>query len=68
MATTLLQPKVKIISGHIDDYAFKLLIEETSNYVRGLAVSDTMKLTWLKQSEWRLIAIFEWCEWANEDH
>lgn len=64
MGTTLLTPKVKIFTCHIDDKniaIFEKLIEDMSDKVRGVCVSETMKITWLIAQAY-LVCVIEWCE------
>lgn len=69
MATTLLEPKVKIYrwtSDTMDVLEFEEHLRNAMNRIRGLAVSETMKITWLAPTERTLLCVIEWCEWAKE--
>lgn len=69
MATTLMTPKVKIYRwtfGEIDVLEFEEHLNQAVDQIRGVSVSDSMKVTWLPVGDIALLCIVEWCEWAPD--
>ena len=71
MATTLVDPKVLILKWtgkHTNICDFENRVMEETDRIKGVALSETMKVTWLPISDQGLWCIIEWVEWANENY
>jgi len=69
MATTLTDPKVKIYrwtASKMDVLEFEEHIQVATDRIRGVAVAETMKVTWLAPDADNLLCVIEWCEWRDE--
>ena len=69
MATTLLQPRLRIckwVFTELDVQEYEKGMEVAINEIRSKAVSETLKITWVALGEKALLCIIEWCEWATD--
>jgi len=68
MATTLLDPKVMVIPYDLlEPKDSREAIEKAMDSIRGEAVSETMKVTWLPHDATTILCIVEWCVWAQRE-
>ena len=68
MATTLLSPKVVVFAYDLlEPKKSRETIEAAMDQIRGEAVSETMKVTWLPHNATTILCAVEWCVWAQRE-